>query len=935
MRRLLFPTLILLLIARLCAAQSAYTIKGTVTDTLNVSPLYLSSVVLMRTADSVMETYGRADDNGGFTIKASKAGKYILRIAHTGYADYADVINVTGEFTDLGTIPMLSKEHLLKEFVFTQQVAAIKIKGDTTEYVADSFKVKVGANVEDLLKRLPGIQVDKNGKITAQGTEVEKILVDGEEFFSDDPKVVTQGLQAAVVNKVQVFDKKSDQAEFTGIDDGEKTRTINLQLKENMKKGYFGRLEVGGGTDGYYQEQGMVNAFRGKRQLAAFGILSNTDKVGLGWQDNDKFGGGNSVTEVSDDGNWTTYINDFDEFGGWNGTYRGDGLPRVGTGGAHFANKWSEDKQHISGSYRYALQQANMSGSNSKLYALAGTTSRVNNETKKQFNSGGRNGLNGMYEWSIDSLTSLKLLASGGLKKIESLSQYETETYNIVDSIPGERTVNKRDINSTSDEQTLNVDLLLRRKFAKKGRTLSIDVKENYKDSKGSSMLNSATYIKGQAGSDIIDQQKEIGSNTLSINGKATYTEPLSKTLFAEANYNAMVNNSSSLNLSRDRSPVGSNYDVLRDSFSSNYLYNVMMNRGGVGIRYVDKKLNVSIGSDVSTTSFLQADRLHGDTSIAYKYLNFFPRANLTYKIGRQTSVRASYKGSTIQPTIQQIQPMSQNTDPLNIVIGNPALKQKFNNEFNIRFNNYKTLKDRYTYLGITLNTINSDISTAQTTDGPRYITQYVNVDGNYSGNWYAGYRMKLKKPAINIGANGNGNNSRTNSLVNGEKNTSINNSYTLGPEVSYWKEKKYEFSFEPSVTYNDNRSTINDMPVNYWVLNGEVSGEVQLPKDIELSSDVTVMLRQKTIIFTDNNKNVRWNAHVSKKFMKNKQLTVKLAVFDILNQNIGYTRTAQGNTITQNSYTTIRRYGMLSAIWNFTHSPMGAANASDDDDDD
>ena len=199
MKRLLLPTFICLLLAQLCAAQSVYQLKGTVTDTLISTPLFLSSVVLLRSEDTVIETFTRANDTGAFTLQTSRPGKYLLQISRPGYAEYSDVITLSESVTNLGTIPMLSKEHMLKEFVFTQQVAAIKIKGDTTEYMADSFNVKTGASVEDLLKKLPGIRVDKNGQITAQGETVQKVLVDGEEFFSDDPKVVTQGLQANAV----------------------------------------------------------------------------------------------------------------------------------------------------------------------------------------------------------------------------------------------------------------------------------------------------------------------------------------------------------------------------------------------------------------------------------------------------------------------------------------------------------------------------------------------------------------------------------------------------------------------------------------------------------------------------------------------------------------------------------------------------------------
>ncbi|MBS1688857.1 MAG: carboxypeptidase regulatory-like domain-containing protein, partial [Bacteroidetes bacterium] len=285
----------------LCTGQS-YTIKGSISDTLNSTHLPNASVTLLRASDSIMETFTRTDDNGAFELHPDTAGRFLIMITFPGFADYVDIVKIKDDHTlELGDIPMISRSHLLKEVVFSQQIAAIKVKGDTTEYMADSFKVKDNATVEELLKRLPGIQVDKDGKIVAQGEKIEKILVDGEEFFSDDPAVVIKGLQAKTVEKVQVYDKKSDQAEFTGIDDGQKTKTLNLELKDDMKKGYFGKIDAGGGTDGYFEDQAMINAFKGKRQLSAFGIMSNTGRVGLGWADRDKFSSGNGTTTVDDE----------------------------------------------------------------------------------------------------------------------------------------------------------------------------------------------------------------------------------------------------------------------------------------------------------------------------------------------------------------------------------------------------------------------------------------------------------------------------------------------------------------------------------------------------------------------------------------------------------------------------------------------------------
>jgi hypothetical protein len=919
-----------------------YTIRGSVSDTLNAASLYRASVVILRSKDSVIESFTHSGPDGRFSLTVPKAGKYIVRITFPSFADYLDPIDVKKVNTDLGEIPMVSKEHLLKEFVLTQQVSAIKIKGDTTEYMADSFKVKEGATVEDLLKKLPGIQVDKNGVITAQGETVQKILVDGEEFFSDDPKVVTKGLQADAVQKVQVYNKKSDQAEFTGIDDGEKTKTINVELKEDKKKGYFGKADAGGGTDGYFQNQAMINAFKAKRQFSAFGIASNTDKVGLGWQDNDKFGSGNGTTMINDDGGVvTTYTSNSDQdFGGWNGQYNGQGLPKTWTGGAHYADKWQEDKNHITANYRYAMQSVELDGNNITENLLPNNKGFTSNQTKTQFSKGDRHGLDFMYDWKIDSNTTLKLTADGGHKQTETKSDYYTNTLTNADVLTNSNT---RTIHSNATADYVNADLLFRKKFNKKGRTLSVDAKENYKTSTSDGTLLSGTniyIIDSNTGQTVvvptdIHQKKTSDNNTLAFSAKATYTEPISKVAYLEVDYGVTVNNSISKSTSYNFDTATHQFSSSIDSnYSSNYKYNIFSNKGGLNFKFVYKKINFSFGSDVSNAAYLQKNLYLGDSSKTYNYVNLFPKATFNYKLSKQTSINFTYQGNTQQPSISQIQPLRQNTDPLNITLGNTGLKQQFNNTFSLNFNDFKVLTSRYLFGNFSYTTISDAISTRQFSENGLNTTQYINVDGNYYGHGYFGGGMKLRKLDLMVGLHTNASVYHVNNIVAtrdaatqkvvDHNNANDNNSYSFGPYFNYDKDNKFNFSLNPSVTYNENKSTISTFGSSYWSFTTEFEGTVQLPKKFEVGTSVDVMMRQKTAVFATNNNVVKWNAYVGKKFLKKSQLELKASVLDILDQNIGFSRTAQAGIITQNSYNTIRRYGMLQLIWNFSHTPAG-----------
>src|ERR1051326_1243192 len=290
---------VLILAAVTSSHSQTASIKGTLTDTVEKKNLFNTVIAILKKSDSALVRFTRADKQGDFLLRGLDTGKFILMATHPFFGDYFDQVDIKeNSLLDLGKIYLTPKSKLLAE-VIVKTGTPIRIKGDTVVYTADSFRVRPGANVEELLRRLPGIQVDRNGQITAMGEVVKKVLVDGEEFFGSDPGIATKNLRADAVKEVQVFDKKSDQAEFTGIDDGTRDKTINLKMKE--MKGYFGKIEAAGGLKDKFTNQAMINAFKGKRKMAAYGIMSNTGQTNLDWQDAQNYGGGSDNMMMTDD----------------------------------------------------------------------------------------------------------------------------------------------------------------------------------------------------------------------------------------------------------------------------------------------------------------------------------------------------------------------------------------------------------------------------------------------------------------------------------------------------------------------------------------------------------------------------------------------------------------------------------------------------------
>ncbi len=434
-------------------------INGNIQDTLARTNVKNAVVAVITPIDSALAGFARADAKGDFTIRNIDTGQYILMVMHPSFADFVDNISVKNAETSIPAISLTPKSKLL-EAVILKSGSPIRIKGDTTIYTADSFNVSANANVEELLKKLPGIQVDKSGQITAMGQTVEKVLVDGEEFFGDDPGMAVKNLRADAVKEVQVFDKKSDQAEFTGIDDGQTKKTINLKLKEDKKKGHFGKIGLSGGLQdsiGHrYNNNLMFSSFKGKRKIAAFLLQGNTGQDGLSWQDNEKFGGESDNFSMSmDDEGMTMY------------TWRGGGSddePYVNTqngfikninAGLQYSNKW-DDKKTLSISPKFNSQ---IYDNNTYTYTQSQVEGTVLNDKALSDNHVNRNNIktSATYDLKIDSSNTLKLTLRANFYNTESEELRNSELRGQFDSLKN-RTSSRN--SSIIDKQSYSSNLI-------------------------------------------------------------------------------------------------------------------------------------------------------------------------------------------------------------------------------------------------------------------------------------------------------------------------------------------------------------------------------------------------------------------------------------------------------------------------------------------
>lgn len=911
----LFTLLLLLSSGQLFAQIQPASVKGQLVDSATFKYMGYSGVSLIKLNDSTLAHHVWSKDNGSFEIKSIQPDTYRLQVTHPGFADYEEnIILQAGENKTLPDITMLSKAQLLREIIIQDKRDAIRIKGDTTEYFVDSFLVNKNSNVEDLLKKLPGIQVDKNGKITAHGQEVKKVLVDGEEFFGSDPTVATQNLRADNVETVQVFDKKSDQSLETGIDDGDKEKTINLTLKDEAKKGYFGKVKASQGTENRYEHDAMFNSFSKKRKLSFYSAMSNTNKTSLDWEESDMYAGGKGETEFGDDGMMYSYYSyDEDDFSGM-------GIPRTWYTGAFYTNKFKEDKHALTFNANYKELFVSGFDNNRTQYILPDTfyfdnQSKNFNSTRK-LTSG-----KASYEWKLDSLSTIRIKINGSTGTSENTENFYSENLNEENALINN---NRRKETYANNKESVSSSVAYNKKFKLKGRSVSVIFNQNYSLRTGNGFLSSTTNFYGADTSlfqtALIDQRKKDYNKNLTWEGKLSYTEPLSKYWFIVGDYKYSSTNNNSVRESFDRNTLNNEYTELVDSLSSNFKYDITKNEGGLTFRYVNKKVIAAFGGRTAYTDLYQKN-LTTAKEQSQHFLNFFPSASFTYKPKTTTTVNINYNGSTRQPTLQQIQPLQDNSNPLMIYKGNPNLKQSFRNNFSVWMSNYKPIKGRGYYFNVYSTFVNNDFSYSDFVDtSGRRNNQTINVNGNYTTGFYSNYHYEIKNTGIDLRTGLNGNLGRNTNYINNRQNVNNYRNISYSLNVSYSIEEKFDIYVNGNWNINNSKSTLReDVTTRFLIQTYETGFWLQLPKKFELDAECTFNIRQRTTEFDRNLNTTICNLSLSKKLLKKDQLEVKAEARDLFNQNIGFDRTANSNFINENTHTVLKRYILFSLIWNFT----------------
>jgi hypothetical protein len=897
------------------AQQSGVNVTGSVVEQGSDTPIEQATVRLLNVKDSAMVRGVVSARNGSFTLKNVKKGSYLLHITFIGYDPLYQPLQITGKKNpvNVGKLELSDGAIELGEAVVIGKAPEVTVRNDTVEYNADSYKVTEGSVLEDLLKKMPGVEVDSEGKITVNGKEVKKVMVDGKEFFSDDPKVASKNLPAKMIDKLQVLDKKSDMAQMTGFDDGEEETVINLTVKPGMKQGWFGNAYGGYGSKDRYEGNAMVNRFVNNDQITFMGGANNTNNMGF--------------SDLA-----STMFSGMGGGGGRRGGFgAGSGITSSGNAGLNFSKEFKPDKLTLGGNTRYSHSDNDARSKSDRQNILPGDSSSYDNSEAMSRTKSDNFGVDFRLEWKPDTMTQLIFRPSF------SLSHSMNDNFSDATTLDNERdtvNTNKSSNYSESNGYNLNASIDFSRKLNNKGRVFSATLSGGNSDSYSDGMNRSDIVYFNQTDAlknSIIDQRSRYDNKGFNYRAYVSWVEPIGHNNFIQATYSISQRKQEALKNVYNQDADGI-YNVLDSAYSQSYRNNFISQRASLSFKSQRAKFNYTIGLNLDP-SYSSSENFVGDTTlskITRKVVNLSPMAQFNYMFDKRTNLRIMYNGRTSQPSMTQLQPVADISDPTNITIGNPDLNPRYTNNVFIRFQQFTPEKQRAFMIMANGSYIINDIVsyTSYNQETGVKTTTYKNVNGNYSGNVRMMLNTPLKNKKFSINSMTMASFANSNGYINEEKNTNRNLILSERGGIDF-RSSYLDLGVNGNIRYNATSNSLqkenNQNTFNYGA-GGYTT--IYLPLNFKIESDVNWSTNSG---YGDGFKQneVLWNASASKSFLKNNQGTLRFKIYDILQQRSNISRSVTASYIQDSEYNTLGSYFMVHFIYRFSIF-KGGASASD-----
>lgn len=881
------------------------------------------NATILKPTDSSIVTGAITGLDGKFEVQLAP-GNYVLRLSFVGYETINRGITIGSTLKDLGTFQMsVSATTMSTVNVEAVETRAIQ-KNDTTELNAGAFKVNPDASAEDLVTKMPGITTT-GGKIQSGGEDVAKVLIDGKEFFGDDPSAALRNLPAEVIDKVQVFDRMSDQSQFTGFNDGNTQKTINIITKSGKNAGSFGRFYAGYGTNNRYNGGLVYNKFKGAERISIIGMANNINQQNFSFQDilGSTGGGGSRGGGRGSRGGGG--------IGGDIGNFlvgNQGGINVTNSLGINYSNSYKE-KMNLTASLFYNNTQ-NATEQNIQRTFLTGTTFNQEYFEQSDANTNNHNlRFNARIEYKIDSNNSLIFTPRGSIQDNSAVSNFFGN--NLLDGNTPLNNTATNNVNNNLGYQ-INNGLLFQHRFSKPRRTISLSLENNLNNRDGlGELLSTNRFFLPNDSTFILDQENTNFSRSNSTNGSLNYTEPLGKNSQLQINYSPSIMFSESEKITYNYNTISDAYNILDTLLTNTFDNRINTQKGGFTYYYRVEKFDISFGAEAQNL-ILQSNRTFpGEINVEKPFFNILPNARIEFRPNKNVNIRTGYRTNTNTPNITQLQDVIDNTNPLQLTTGNPDLKQEYRHRVFMRASKVNTEKGKSAFIFLNATLVNDYISNTTLiarndtllTDGVTLNqgAQFIrpeNLGPAYAIRSFFNYSMPIKRVIksnfnLNGGVTYSRNPGRINFVDNIINNTNLNAGFVWGSNIS----TKIDFTLNYSGNYNIVRNSnqpnqnsnffqqisgfkINYMPTTKWVFNTDLNNNLFTGYGEDFNQNFFL-----------------WNAGVGRKFLKNNAGEIRLTVFDILNQNNSITRTVTDLFIEDNRTLVLSRYAMLTFTYN------------------
>ncbi|MCM1029593.1 MAG: TonB-dependent receptor [Pseudoflavonifractor sp.] len=893
----------------------AYNINGSVADP-DGEPLPQASVRLLHLPDSAFIGGVMTNAKGHFSLSNVKNGKYTVEISYLGFASLNKDVEIKSANVNLGALKLSEGGISLAEVKITGTRTPIKVMEDTVEYDAGAYKTQPNAVIEDLLKRLPGVEVSDDGTITANGKTVKKFLIEGEEFFADDPKIASKNLPVEMIQKLQVVDRKSDLARLTGVDDGEDETVINLTVKPGMKNGWFGIAEAGYGTDDRYKASFNVNRMWGSGNTLTFlGNFNNINEEGF----------------TDDNGN---------RFRRWG---NGGGITKSNAFGVNF-NVGNKQILRFGGNLIYSHTDRYSITNRERQYLFPDSTSYLT-QLSESDNRGHQIRARLRMEWKPDSFNTLEIRPN--------LTLNYSDTWSTDSSLTRDghlANVNRSLDRDNSDGHSLEASLrvIYSHSFkARRGRSFSVMANYSHSDTREDENSYSEAYFWRRLPyilNDSIDLYDQVFDNHTwnnNVSSRLTWTEPIGNVAngnFLEFSYNIRYRWNDADKLVYDhpitwpdgfggRPIIDYDNQVLNDTLSNQFRNTYFSQTFRIGYRKVNAKYTLNTGLELVPQRSASRDLIIAERNIPPHWiLNLAPYLRLRYKFTKTMNLQADYSGRASLPSMTQLQPVPDTSDPLRITIGNPNLNPEFGHEFNVRFNDFNGMAQRsFMFMlngSVTQNKIISRTSFNAATGGQT--TTYENVNGVWSGRFMGMYSQPLSNKAWSVSLHTFIMLNNNVGYNNGERNRSFNSSINVDPGIAF-RPDNFEIELRPSYGFQATHNSISRIKTpDTHRYGGRLHLYWYLPFGLTLNSDLHYTATSGYSAGYNRNEWM-WNASISYQTLRDKSLTLSIKAYDLLHQTTSISRSVTANYIDDQSFNTLTRYFMATVAWRFNTIGKGA----------